>query len=142
MGAVLSVFMIVLFPMYQASIYNQVRAQEQALAYTRDLVDEVIDSRRLSESTLEDFYLKLGSTTANLSARITKEVRVVNPDPLTPSKTYTAYLASEDIYTYEQGDRIVVEVFQVGDSLMERIAKTFLNLHLGKISFSLVGRVR
>ena len=142
LGAAIGLVLMGLFPLYQLSIYNQVAAQEQALAYARNLIDEVIDTRKLSEDTLEDFYLDMGSVSSNLSARIYRETRIINPDPLVPGKTYTTFMHSDDIHNYNQGDRFIVEVEQIGSSFMEKLAFLLMNLHVEGINFTLVGRVR
>ena len=60
-SAIMIVVMLFVTPMYYVGIIQWARDESQALAWTRAVVDEIIDSKELVDSTLEEYNIKMAS---------------------------------------------------------------------------------
>lgn len=142
LATILAVIMLGITPLYYVGIIQWTRSEIIALSETSNLIDEVIDTRELRESTLKEYNINLASTSEYYTAKITRQVRVINPDPLNKGKTYESYVTVDDISTFNQGDFIIVEVKAIGNGTAQVIAQSLLGLGLGDMDFTLAGRVR
>lgn len=143
-GTVVSIFvvffMICITPLYYISVIQYARANSVVLSATRDIIDEVIDTRTLSEARIASYNLELASVSGYYEAQIIRKKRVLNPNDeggVTP-----IYIVDDNIYEYNQGDRIVVKVTPIGDSPFQILTRTFLGIGLSNEEFQLAGRVR
>ena len=145
-SSVLSVIAIALLlfvtPQYYTGIIQWSKAQSEAIAYTRELIDTVIDTRQLTDDVLNDYTLNMASTTEYYKFTITRKVKCVMPDPKTPGQTYSTYINADDISQYNQGDRIIVEVEPVGVNTAQMISSSILGTSDISAGFRLAGRVR
>lgn len=146
LGSVVSIIiafiLIGITPLYYTGIINWASAESRAIAYTRNLVDTVIDTRELTDSTLKEYNLNMASLSEYYVHTITREVKVTNPKPGTVDKTYSTYIAVDNNRVYDQGDIIIVEVQPVGDNVYRIIAQSLLGLRVPNDGFRLPGRVR
>lgn len=142
---------LVVTPFYLISIAENVRSDYAVMSETRNLIDEVIDSRTLTDDMLADYNLALASQSDAYRATITREVKVVNPDPQNPGNPsdpndkgsyYTSYQVVDDNRTYNQGDRIVVDIDTVETSFLRNMVRYITNLYHGSSDFTFTGRVR
>lgn len=145
-GSTIAVIAIALLlfvtPQYYIGLTQWTRSQSEALSYTRELIDTVIDTRQLTEDMLNDYSLSLSSTTEYYKYTITRKVKCVMPDPKTPGQTYSTYIDVDDITQFNQGDRIIVEVKPVGVNSAQLISTALLGTTDVSDRFRLVGRVR
>lgn len=145
-GSLIAVFMAFMLlgvtPMYYEGIIIWQKSQSQALAYTRAVIDEVIDTKELREDTLEDYNLKMASLPNVYRTTIYRQSKITNPDPLNKGETYTTYVTVDDNRHYDQGDLIIIEVEPISDNLAQKFAKSLLGLYSPSSGFTLPGRVR
>ena len=139
---IMIILMLVITPIYYVGIIQWARSEAVVNIETRNLIDEVIDTRFLIDDTLKDYNLSIAALPMNYVITISRKVKVINPDPLNPGSTYTTYVVVDDISKYEQGDFIVVNLEPVGNNLFQIISKSLMGLSIPSNSFTLAGRVR
>lgn len=139
---IMIIIMLVITPIYYVGIIQWARSEAVVNIETRNLIDEVIDTRFLIDDTLKDYNLSIAALPMNYVITISRKVKVINPDPLNPGSTYTTYVVVDDISKYEQGDFIVVNLEPVGNNLFQIISKSLMGLSIPSNSFTLAGRVR
>lgn len=127
---------------YYVGIIQWAESETQALSYTRSVIDEVIDTRELTDATKEDYDLLMSSLANYYSFEIIRQVKIVEPDPLNPGGTYTSYMTVSDNKHYEQGDLIIINVKPVGLNVAQAVGQSFLGMTSLQDGFSLAGRVR
>jgi hypothetical protein len=121
---------------------DQIQARRSIIAEVTNFVDEVTDASTLDQRHAADFYLACSAYGPVVDVQILRYVRVVNPDPKHPGETYTTYVASEDIYHWNQGDILKVKIIEIGATGISRFIYNTLGLLLAPIDFSLAGRIR
>lgn len=129
-------------PMYYISIFQWRNDYEIMYNECRNLTDRIIDTREYTEEMEEDFNLAVASTNNTFTASVTREVKMVNPDPLNPGSTYTSYMVTDDIRTYKQGDLVTVTIKQVGLSPLQTIASRILGQVYYTSDITYTARVR
>lgn len=135
--------LLVIMPMYYTGIIQWSRSSVQVLAYTRNVIDEVIDTRNLSQDTLDDFALNLSSLSEQYSYKITRKALIIEPVPDKPGETYSVYTVTDDITKYNQGDLIIIDVEQIGTNTSLNFVRMFIDVTANEQNdFRLVGRVR
>lgn len=141
-GIFLAFLMLGITPLYYIGTIQWAQAETQAIAYTTNLVDEVIDTKRLNDQTLSEYNLNMASLSSYYTYTIERQIKVVNPDPLNAGSTYTSYITVDDNKEYETGDLIVVSVKPAGMSFAQSIADNILGLSVPRNGFTIPGRVR
>ncbi|MBQ2885838.1 MAG: hypothetical protein IJE43_19105 [Alphaproteobacteria bacterium] len=136
------VYLIYVSPANDIGLIQWARSQSEALSYTRELIDGVIDTRLLTEDMLEDYALNMASASELYEFNITRKEKCIMPDPKHPGKTYTTYIVVDDISQYNQGDKIIVEVKPVGTNMYQKFSSAFSNTAALNKGFRLAGRVR
>lgn len=140
--SIIMLFMLLcITPVYYWSIIDYAKTSTVLLASTRNVIDEVIDTRQLTDVTLEEFTLDLATVSGYYEADIVRKKMYINPGAA-PGKEYISYFVVDDNRVYDSGDKIQITVRPVADSYFEAISKTFMGLSLGSSKFTLVGRVR
>lgn len=141
-SVILIFFMLCITPIFYLSTIEYAKSSMQALSATRNLVDEVIDTGTLSDTTLADYNLLMASMSDYYSVKIIHKAKVVSPDPLRPGYTYTTYVVVDDLKTFTTGDEIMVIVRPLGENMFQSLSSTFLNMRTSREGFTLVGKVR
>lgn len=141
-SVVLIFVMLVITPIAYVSCTQWTRSRTVALVSMRSLIDEVIDTREMSDQALADFNLSLAGASESYKATITREVKVVDPDPLNPGKTVTSYVVVDNNRTYNQGDYIIIRVETLGMNTFQTIMLSLLGMDLPNDDEVLAGRVR
>lgn len=136
------IYLAYITPMYSIGLIQWARSQSEALSYTRDLLDEVTDTRVLTEDMLEDYALNMASASELYKYEIIRKEKCIMPDPEHPGQTYTTYIVVDDISTYNQGDKIIIEVKPVGSNMYQVFSSAFSNTSTLNKGFRLAGRVR
>ena len=145
-GSILSVIAIFLqlyvTPVYYTGAILWAKAQSEALSYTRDFIDSVIDTREVTTDMLNDYSLNMSSTTEYYKFEIIRKEKCIMPDPVHPGQTYSTYIVVDDLSQFNQGDKIIVEVKPVGNNLFMTLSVNLMKMPSIRDGFRLVGRVR
>lgn len=142
LSVIMSVLLLVVSPMYYIGVIEWARSESEALAYTRNVIDEVIDTRELTDDMLADYNLNMASLSEYYTIEITRKVKVINPDPVHAGQTYTTYMIVDDNRHYNQGDIIIVDVKQIGSNTFQMLARGLMGMTILKDDITLCGRVR
>jgi len=145
-GLVLCVFVVlmgvVVLPMYGMAVHQHLKSETEMMSEVAEFIDEVRDTRVLTDDMIADFNLALAAKTNNYTATITRRIKVTNPDPLNPGEVRSTYMVTDNISTWEQGDIIIVEVESFGQTPFSVITSRLMGLNVGNSEFRLAGRVR
>jgi len=145
-GSVLAIFLgfilLLVTPMYYFSIIQWAKAETVALTAARNLIDEVIDTKEMDDAALATFNMELAALSGYYTATVTRQVKVVNPDPLNPGETYTTYMTVDNNKEYDQGDFIIIEIEPLGVNISQTIARTLMGFQIPDNGVTLAGRVR
>lgn len=139
---ILLVVGLYILPQYYISVIQWRNDCEIVYNECRNLTDKIIDSRMYTDDMEEDFNLALATTNNTFTATVTREVRIVNPDPAHPGTTYTTYMVTEQNREFKQGDLVTVHVEQVGMSPLQTIARQLLGVYYYECDCTYTGRVR
>lgn len=141
-GAVLAFILLFIAPFTWVTLSNEMVARRTIMNEMQSFVDEVIDSRQITDSQLEDFYLGLSGLGTVCAVEIERYVRTVDPDPMHPGEVHVTYVFSEDTKTFSQGDKVKVRVHAVNYTGAQRMLRSTIGMWLPGIDYSLAGRVR
>lgn len=148
-GAVILTAIVVVgflfMPVYYMAQIDMARSQEELLNEVQQFLDKVADTKEITKADLEDFTLAMAGTTVPVKFEIFREARQVNPDPASttiPRKTYTSWIPTDDIYTYDDGDNIIIRVSQIGDSFYQSFSIKALGMYTPRVDFTLGRMVR
>jgi hypothetical protein len=145
-GSVFAIFLgfilLLVTPMYYFSIIQWAKAETVALTAARNLIDEVIDTKEMDDVALANFNMELAALSGYYTATVTRQVKVVNPDPLSPGETYTTYMMVDNNKEYDQGDFIIIEIEPLGVNISQTIARTLMGFQIPDNGVVLAGRVR
>lgn len=132
----------VVLPLYYVSVIQWRNDMEIAYNEARHLTDMIIDTRQFTESMEEDFNLGIATTNCTFTCTVTREVKVVNPDPTRAGETYTSYVATENNREYKQGDFVTVEVKPIGLSPLQTVSLKLMGIDYWSMPISYTARVR
>lgn len=139
---ILTVLNCIVMPIFNIGNHIWDATQHQMVTDTRNFIDEVIDTREITDVMMEDYNLRIAAKSSYYTVDIYREVRVINPDPANPGKTKTNYLMVEDNRHYNQGDLITVRVETVGLNLFQTISRSMLGISAYSDVIQHTGRVR
>lgn len=132
-------------PIYYAGQVDMARSQEVLLNEVQLFIDKVADTHQITDADLDDFTLAMAGTTVPVKFEIYREARQVNPDPASttiPKKTYTSWVPTDDIRSYDNGDIIIVTVSQIGSNFYQSFSSRALGMYTPKVNFTLSRMVR
>lgn len=131
---------LIILPMYYISVVQWRNDYESIHNEARNLVDKIIDTREYTATMEEDISLAMATLNNTFTAKVTREVKVVNPDG--KGGTYTTYITTDNNKEYAQGDFVTVTIEQLGVSPWQAISMRLLgiNSYRDKVVYS--GRVR
>lgn len=141
-GLILVVCMLIISPLYYVGIIEWAKSESEIMSDTSNLIDKVIDTRVLTDDMLADYNISVAAKAIKYRTVITRETKVVNPDPLNPGNTYTTYVLVDDTSIWKQGDIITITVEPISDSIYNRVSRSMLGLSVDSDGFTLSGRVR
>src|SRR5690606_36551025 len=105
-GVLLAFTLLVGAPLIITSMSKDLTMSRSVLNEMTNLINKVTDNGRLSSQDLSDFYLGISSHGMTMDATIRRYMKVVNPDG--NGGTYTTYMISDDLSTWNSGDIIKV----------------------------------
>lgn len=132
-------------PIYYSSLIDMAKSQEILLNEVQLFIDKVSDTNIITQADLEDFTLAMSGTSIPIKFEIFREARQVNPDPASttiPRKTYTTWVPTDEVYEYDDGDIIIIDVDQVGKNFYQSFSLRALGMYTPEVSFRLSRMVR
>ncbi len=141
LGVVIVLVLIVLM-LCNVMVADQLQARRSIVAEVTNFVDEVSDSGVLNEKKVSDLYLACNAYGPACNVTITRYTRQVNPKPGATGETYTTYAVSGNIYSWNQGDLIKVDVDEVGYTSLSYFIYMTTKLSMRPVDFELTGRIR
>lgn len=141
-GVILAFILVFVAPFTILTLTNEMVARRTILNEMQSFIDETIDSRQITDTQLEDFYLAISGLGPICDVEIERYVRTVDPDPKDPDEIYVTYVYSEDNRTYNQGDKIKVRVHAISYTGTEKYLRSIAGMFLPSLDYTLAARVR
>lgn len=140
LGVLLAFILLAGAPMIIQTMSRELTVHRSVLNEMTNFIDKVTDNGRLSPADLADFQLGISSYGIAMDITINRYMKVVNPDGA--SGTYTSYVYSDDLTTWNAGDIIQVKVQAVDYSGAQRLQNRILRLTPAKFEQTLAGMIR
>lgn len=141
-GLLLAFVLTVVMPFVNTTVELEMLDRRSIITDTTNFIDEVIDSRQITDAMLKEFHTNISSYGVNVDYEITHLKRTVNPDPANPDAYYTNYVPVSNDYPWEKGDRISVRVYTVGYSSTQTLAHKLIGLFISELDRTIVARIR
>lgn len=142
LSLILAFVLLIIGPLTITLMMDEVQDRRTAMNEVSNFISEVADTRTLTDSQLENFYIGLSATSLNVDADIVKYVKIINPDPKNPGSTYTTYMATESLSEWKQGDVIKVTVKSVAANRVTAFVQNVVGMLLPEFEYTEAGRVR
>lgn len=105
-----------------------------------NFIDKVEDTGVITKDDLADLYVNTSVNGVTMDVKVSREVLTLYPTgPVGDTKVI--YVKSEDINTFNKGDRVVVQVEAIDYSAAQRLVWMILNLYTDKIKYGNSGVV-
>ena len=141
-GVLLAFCLCIIMPFVTVTVEQDMLERRLIVNEISGFIDSVVDSRKITESELEDLNLALASYGLTVDYEIKRYSATINPDPVHPDDFNVTYLATDDNKNYNQGDKISVHVFAIGNSTSINVAKRISGIFIKKFDVTLTARVR
>lgn len=146
-GKLLAIGMAVfiMLEMYSfAIIADEVESKKMIGNEVEMFIDEVTDSRIITEDMLADLYLAVSGQGFIVDVNVSRAVRVVDPDPKKPGTdaTIISFIYSENTKQFNQGDKVKVTVNSIGYTGVHKFVHSTVGILLPNLELSRAGRVR
>jgi hypothetical protein len=142
LGLILAFVLLVIAPLSLSVLVEELADRRSIINEVSNIIDEIADTRTLSNSQLADFYTGVSSYGPLVEVTIYRYIRTINPDPEVAGGTYTSYVLTENTKTWNQGDLCKVRVRAVGYTGAQRYVMSVFGVMLPEFEFTLAGRVR
>lgn len=141
-GLVLAFVLTVLMPFVTVTVENEMLDRRLIINDVSNFLDEVVDSRNVTDAMLEELNVNLASYGMTVDYEIKHYKRSVNADPTSDSDYYTTYVPSDDIRNYTKGDKISIRVYTVGYSATESLVHKLTGMFVQDLDETITARVR
>lgn len=141
-GIVLAFVLTVIMPFVTVQVENEMMDRRMIINNVTDFIDEVIDSRNITDAMIDELNVSLASYGVTVNYEISRYARSVNSDPITDSNYYVTYLPQEDTTTFNKGDKISVRVYTVGYSSSGALAHKLTGMFVKDLDETITARVR
>lgn len=141
-GIVLAFVLTVIMPFVTVQVENEMMDRRMIINNVTDFIDEVIDSRNITDAMIDELNVSLASYGVTVNYEISRYARSVNADPITDSNYYVTYLPQEDTTTFNKGDKISVRVYTVGYSSSGALAHKLTGMFVKDLDETITARVR
>lgn len=140
LGVLLAFVLLAGAPLVIQTMSRDLTVHRSVLNEMTNFIDKVTDNGRLTPADLADFQLGISSYGLAMDATISRYMKVVNPDGA--GGTYTSYVFSDDLTTWNTGDIIKVKVQAIGYSGGQWLQNRILRLTPAKFEQTLAGMIR
>lgn len=141
-GLILAFILTVIMPFVTVQVENEMMDRRMIINNVTDFIDEVIDSRNITDAMIDELNVSLASYGVTVNYDITRYARSVNSDPITDSNYYVTYMPIEDTTTFNKGDKISVHVYTVGYSSSAALAHKLTGMFIKDLDETVTARVR
>ena len=142
-GLILAFVLTVLMPFVVVTVENEMLDRRLIINDVTDFIDEVVDSRKVTDAMLEELNVSLASYGMTVDYEITHYARSINADPLNEgSDYYVTYVPQDDVTSYKKGDKISVRVYTVGYSSTESLVHKLTGMFIKDLDETITARIR
>lgn len=142
LGVVVAFVLLFIAPFMWVTLSNESAARRVIMNEMQGFLDETMDSRQVTDTQLEDFYLGISGLGPICDVDISRYVRTVDPDPKKPGSVYVTFVYSEDNKKYNQGDKIKLRVHAISYTGAERMLRSTVGVWMPNIDYTFAVRVR
>ena len=139
-GLLLAFLLLVVVPFTNTSIEEELIDRRAIVMDVTNFIDQVVDSRQLTDLELREFNTKLASYGLTVDYEITRYEASVNPG--SGQNTVTTYFPSKDFSTWNTGDRIAVHVWTTGYSGPQVLSHALTGIYMSNLDTTFVARIR
>lgn len=132
--------LLVLAPLIINSLSTSLTMRRAVLNEMTNFIDIVTDTGRITEAQKADFYLGCSSYGVTVDVEIKRYIRVVSSNGT--GGTNTAYVLSDAVTSWNQGDIIKVEVKAIDYTSSQKLMWYYGKFFPPKIDFQLAGMIR
>lgn len=142
-GIIVAFFLVVVAPFVVTVTTTEMLNRRAAYMTMCDFVDGVVDSRMITDAELKEFNAKIQTYGMTMDYTINREMRSVDPDPLSGSGNYIrTYIPTDNWKEYNQGDHIVLRVRAIGYSSSIGLAHSLVGMFIDDFDETVVARIR
>lgn len=142
LGVMLAFILLFFAPFTMVTLSNEMVARRTIMNEMQTFIDEVIDTRAVTDSQLEELYLGISGLGPICDVEVSRYVRTVDPDPVNAGKIYTTYVYSENNTEYNQGDKVSLRVHAIGYTGAAKMLRPFIGAWVAPIDYTFTARVR
>lgn len=141
-GMLLAFVLCVIAPFVTISTQNEMIDRRMIINHVTDFIDEVVDSREVTDTALTELNINLASYGIMVDYEITRLALSIDPDPVTGNSYTPNYVVTNDFYHYNKGDKISVRIYTVGYSSTQALAHKLTGLFVKDLDETITARIR
>ena len=141
-GMLLAFILCVVSPFVTINAQNEMLDRRMIMNNITDFIDEVIDSRTVSDAALSELNVSLASYGITVDYEITRYRISIDPDPLKGDAYTINYVVSDDLSKFNKGDKVSVHVYTVGYSSTQSLAHKLTGMFVKDLDETITARIR
>ena len=141
-GLILAFILTVIMPFVTVTVENEMIDRRLIINDVCNFIDEVVDSRVITDSMIDELNVNLASYGMSVDYEITHYARSVNVDPTSTDDYYVTYVRQNNNTEYAKGDKISVHVYTTGYSATESLAHKLTGIFIKELDETITARVR
>ena len=124
------------------TVEEELLDRRSIVLYTTNFIDEVVDSRQITDEMLKEFHENISSYSVNVDYTIDHYKRSVNPDPTGANDFYVTYVKVGYNQPWEKGDRITVRISTIGYSTVQTLSHKLAGIFIPEMDRTFSARIR
>lgn len=141
-GALIAFALCIIAPFVTISNQNEMLDRRMIINHVTDFLDEVIDSRTVTDAALAELNINLASYGIIVDYEITRYALSIDPDPVTGNAYTTSYIVTDDNRHYNKGDKLSIRVYTVGYSSTQALAHKLTGMFVKDLDETITVRIR
>ena len=141
-GVILAFVLTIIMPFVTVTVEKEMLERRLIVNNACSFIDSVVDSRVVTQSELEELNLALASYGITVDYDIKRYAASVDPDPVESGAFSVTYLLQDDNMHYNQGDKISVHIYAIGNSTTANLAYRLSGIFMKNFDVTLTARVR
>lgn len=139
-GLLLAFLLLVIVPFTNLAVEDEIIDRRAIVMDTTNFIDQVVDSRQLTDTELREFNSQLASYGVTVDYEITRYCLSVNNGG--GDTTYSTYYPDANIHEWKTGDRISVHIWTTGYGGPQALAHALTGIYASKLDKTFVARIR